>query len=240
MANALLAAGARPASPTATACAAARGGGNGNARVIERLLTAGADVQHGAAGWRDGADDGGAHWRADAVQALVAAGADVNALLKAGRADSAHVGRGREQRGGRPGADRGGADMARVERRRSRRFCSPCEPGTSMRPASFSTPEPRSNERAARRHERAGSGDPTPTTSSRRPARSGADPNAGTQGWTALHQVAWTRRPNRSTSRAPYRRATSTPGPREAARRPRRRPQRATRRRSRATAIGTS
>src|SRR5687767_13060734 len=25
----------------------------------------------------------------------------------------------------------------------------------------------------------------------------GADPNAGKQGWTALHRMAWTRRPNR-------------------------------------------
>ena len=25
----------------------------------------------------------------------------------------------------------------------------------------------------------------------------GADPNAAAQGWTALHQVAWSRRPNR-------------------------------------------
>ena len=137
---------------------------------------------------------------AAAIEALVADGADVNAR-EAGEGQTALMWAAAENNAA---AIRvlveAGADIATPvdSRARSRRCCSPCAAATSTPTRALLDAGADVNERAARRHERAGArGDTTRTTSWPRRCSSAAPTRTPTaQGWTALHQIAWSRRHN--------------------------------------------
>ena len=199
MANALLAAGARPSvtnrygvAPLHVAAA------NGNVHVIERLLAAGADVQAVQAGGETALMLAARTGVPGAVQALVTAGASVNAterlkgqtaLMWAAAENNATAIR---------VLTRGGAA---VRARSTGQFT----------PLLFAVRGGHIEAAAALLDAGADVDDAMPDGMSALVLAiynahyelaaalldRGADPDAARQGWTALHQVAWSRRPNR-------------------------------------------
>ena len=107
------------------------------------------------------------------------------------------VGGGREQRRGREAADRAPAPICSERRRPAfSPFLFAVAAGTWLRHGAARRRRQRQRV-AARRHERAGAG----AINAHYELASflldrGANPNADGQGWTALHQIAWSRRHN--------------------------------------------
>ena len=172
---------------------------NGNAAMIELLLKAGADANvalpEGETALMTAARTG----KVDAVKVLLAHGANVNAKETW-----------KQQTALMWAAHEGNAETVKLlleagaQRRRSIDLrldaAAVCRaPGPGRRDQGAARRRRQRQRDAAGRHQRArhrGAG--AQLRGRRRPAaRHGIDPNAAGQGWTALHQIVWSRRPQR-------------------------------------------
>ena len=173
---------------------------NGNAAMVERLLAAGADPDTRAARRRDGADDRGAHRQRRGGEGAARARRQRARARASKGPDGADVGGGREQRRRRPTLlIEAGADVTRAIDRRIVHAVSVrrARPDTStaaraLIDAGADVNEPLPDGTSAlvlavmnAHYELAGA-----------LLDKGANPNADAQGWTALHQIAWSRRHN--------------------------------------------
>ena len=172
---------------------------NGNAAIVERAAGGGRGCQRRDAGRRDAADDGRATGNVEAVQAVAGARRQRQRQRRMEGADRADVGRGREPRGGGAGARR---RRAPTSRRKSK--------GGVFTPFLFAVRGGQIEAAGSLIEAGADVNQTLPDGTSALVLATinahwelasvlldkGADPNASAQGWTALHQIAWTRRPN--------------------------------------------
>ena len=188
---------------------------NGSARDDRKAAGRRRRPQHRVARRRDRADDGSPHRRRGSGQSSGRTRREGERDGRLEKADRTDVGRSREQRGRCQGSDRRGRRHHRRGRRagRSRHFCLPFAADTSARQrllldagADVNQPMPDGTSPLLlaiinAHYELAGF-----------LLDRGADPNADGQGWTALHQVVWSRRPNTGMqpSRTPCRPGVST------------------------------